>query len=30
MIENLLDELAELYDDSNKKTNFQRQYLNLT
>jgi len=30
MIKNLLNELAELYDDSNKKTNFQRQYLNLT
>jgi len=29
MIENLLDELAELYDDSNKKINFRRQYLNL-
>jgi len=30
MIENLLDELAELYDDLNKETNFQRQYSNLT
>jgi hypothetical protein len=30
MIENLLDELAELYNDSNKKINFQRQYSNLT
>jgi len=30
MIENLLDESAELYNDLNKKTNFRRQYLNLT
>ena len=30
MIKNLLNELAELYNDSNKKINFQRQYLNLT
>jgi len=30
MIKNLLNELVKLYDDLNKKTNFQRQYLNLT
>ncbi len=30
MIENLLNELAELYNDLNKKTNFWKQYSNLT
>jgi len=29
MINNLLDKLAELYDDSDKETNFQREYSNL-
>jgi hypothetical protein len=29
MINDLLNELAELYDDSDKKINFQREYLNL-
>jgi len=28
-INNLLDELAQLYDDSDKETNFQREYVNL-
>jgi hypothetical protein len=29
MINDLLNELAELYDDSDKETNFRREYLNL-
>jgi hypothetical protein len=29
IINNLLNELAQLYDDSDKETNFQREYLNL-
>jgi len=30
MIDDLLDELAQLYDDSDKETNFQREYTNLS
>jgi len=30
MINDLLDELAQLYDDSDKETNFQRKYANLS
>jgi len=30
MINDLLDELAQLYDDLDKETNFQREYANLT
>ncbi len=30
MINDLLDELAQLYDDSDKKTNFRRKYANLS
>ncbi len=30
MINDLLDELAQLYDDSDKKTNFWRKYANLS
>jgi len=29
-INDLLDELAQLYDDSDKETNFQREYANLS
>jgi len=30
MIDDLLDELAQLYDDLDKETNFQRKYANLS
>jgi len=30
MINDFLDELAQLYDDSDKETNFQREYANLS
>jgi hypothetical protein len=30
MIDDLLNELAQLYDDSDKETNFRREYSNLT
>ncbi len=30
MINDLLDELAQLYNDLNKETNFQRKYVNLS